>query len=176
MRIECYSKEVRGAEGHEPRLMTRATSNYRDRMAHEQFFHRARAFESVEGVWKQLQLPSTWAEIGGVERLSEERFDQNGELLGYRFVIVVGGSEYLGTATRRTAIKEKRMVMQIDSTQVRGEISVDLEPDGDATWVALSLAIASKGFFSSVLFPLIVKGVAGGFDDAAARFVNSLNR
>ncbi|HKZ20687.1 MAG TPA: hypothetical protein VJQ57_11305 [Acidimicrobiia bacterium] len=145
-------------------------------MAHEQFFHRARASDDVEGVWKQLQLPSTWAEIGGVERLSEERLDQNGELLGYRFVIIVGGSEYLGIATRSAVIREKRMVMQIDSTQVRGEISVDLEPDGDATWVALSLSISSKGFFSSALFPLIVKGVAGGFDDAAARFVNSLNR
>ncbi|HJU51493.1 MAG TPA: hypothetical protein VJ815_04120 [Acidimicrobiia bacterium] len=145
-------------------------------MAQEQFFHRARASDNVEGVWKQLQLPSTWAEIGGVERLSEERFDENGELIGYRFVIVVGGSEYLGTATRSAVIREKRMVMQIDSTQVRGEISVELEPDDDATWVALSLSISSKGFFSSVLFPLIVKAVAGGFDDAAARFVNSLNR
>jgi hypothetical protein len=156
--------------------MTQATSNYLDPMAQEQFFHRARASDNVEGVWKQLQLPSTWAEIGGVERLSEERFDENGELIGYRFVIVVGGSEYLGTATRSAVIREKRMVMQIDSTQVRGEISVELEPDDDATWVALSLSISSKGFFSSVLFPLIVKAVAGGFDDAAARFVNSLNR
>jgi hypothetical protein len=156
--------------------MTQPTSNYRDPMAREQFFHRARASNQVEVVWKELQRPSTWAQIGGVERLSEERFNQNGELLGYRFAIIVGGSEYLGTATRSAAIKEKYMVMQIDSTQVRGEISVGLEPEGDATWVALSLSIASKGLFSSMLFPLIVKGVAGGFDDAAARFVHSLNR
>ncbi len=144
-------------------------------MASERFSHRARASGNVADVWKQLQQPSTWAQIGGVERLSEERFDENGELLGYRFVIIVGGSEYQGTATRSVAIREKQMVMEIDSTQVRGDISVQLEPDGGATWVALSLSIASTGFFSSMLFPLIVKGVAGGFDGAAAAFVNSLN-
>lgn len=145
-------------------------------MASERFSHRARAFDNVGDVWKQLQQPSTWAQIGGVERLSEERFNQNGELLGYRFVIIVGGSEYQGTATRSLALPEKQMVMEIDSTHVMGEISVQLEPDGGGTWVELSLSIASKGFFSSMLFPLIVKGVAGGFDDAAAAFVNSLNR
>ncbi|HJR86270.1 MAG TPA: hypothetical protein VJ930_01305 [Acidimicrobiia bacterium] len=145
-------------------------------MASARFSHRARASNNIEHVWKQLQQPSTWAQIGGVERLSEERFDQNGELLGYRFVIIVGGSEYQGTATRSVAIREKQMVMEIASTQVMGEISVQLKPAGGATWVELSLSIASTGLFSSMLFPVVVKGVAGGFDDAAAAFVNSLNR
>lgn len=155
--------------------MSRPASNYGEPVASEQFFHRARAYNKVEIVWEQLQQPSTWAQIGGVERLSGERFDQQGELLGYSFVIVVGGSEHHGTATRGIAIREKQMMMEIDSTQVRGEISVGLEPEGDATWVALSLSIASKGFLSSMLFPLIVNAVAGGFDEAAAAFVDSLN-
>jgi hypothetical protein len=155
--------------------MTQPPSNYGEPVASEQFFHRALASNKVEIVWKQLQHPSIWAQIGGVERLSGERFDEEGELLGYSFVIIVGGSEYHGTATRGVAIRGKQMVMEIDSTQVSGEISMGLEPEGDATWVALSLSIASKGFFSSMLFPLIVKAVAGGFDEAAAAFVNSLN-
>ena len=145
-------------------------------MASERFFHRALASNPVERVWEQLQMPSTWGHIGGVDRLSEARFDDNGDLLGYRFVIVVAGSEYHGTATRKAAVPEKQMVMEIDSSQVRGEIAVVLEPEAGATWVALSLSIASEGIFSSMLFPLITKGVAEGFERTAADFVNSLNR
>ena len=144
-------------------------------MASDRFFHRARAANPVERVWERLQVPSTWGQIGGVDRLSEERFDASGDLCGYRFVIVVGGSEYHGAATRKAAVRQKQMVMEIDSSQVRGEIAVVLEPEAGATWVALSLSIASKGLFSSMLFPLITKAVAEGFERTAADFVNSLS-
>ncbi|MGH8957400.1 MAG: hypothetical protein ACRDVK_01865 [Acidimicrobiia bacterium] len=144
-------------------------------MASEHFYHRARASNNAERVWAALQKLSTWKKIGGVDRLSDERFDENGDLLAYRFMIIVAGSEFHGAAMRKVAVRQERMVMEIDSSQVTGEIAVRLEPDGEATWVGLSLSMASQGLFSAMLFPMIVKAVAGGFEAAAAEFINSLD-
>lgn len=176
MGVECDSEKVGGVESHEPRLMTSAARNYRDLMASDHFFHRAHAFNSVERVWEELQKPSTWKEIGGVNTISAERFDENGDLVGYRFVVVVGGTEYHGTAERKDAERNRKMLMEIDSSQLTGEIGVTLQPDGQATWVELSLAMTSKGFLSTLLFPMMVKAVAGSFNAAAAEFVDSLSR
>jgi hypothetical protein len=77
-------------------------------------------------------------------------------------------------ATRTLAERQKLIVMGIDSSQLTGEIGVALSSDGETTWIDLSLAMASKGLLSAMLFPAIVKAVAGGFDATAAEFVNSL--
>ena len=175
MRVECDSKKVGGVEAHEPRLITSATRNYRDDVASEHFFHRARVTNQVERVWEELQKPSTWKQIGGVDRITDEQFDEHGDLVGYRFTIVVAGTDYQGMATRRLAERGRLTVMGIDSSQLTGEIEVALSPDEETTWIELSLAMASKGLLSAMLFPAVVRAVAGGFDATAAEFVNSLS-
>jgi hypothetical protein len=175
MRVECDSKKVGGVEAHEPRLITSATRNYRDDVASEHFFHRARVTNKVERVWEELQKPSTWKQIGGVDRITDEQFDEHGDLVGYRFTIVVAGTDYQGMATRRLAERGRLTVMGIDSSQLTGEIEVALSPDEETTWIELSLAMASKGLLSAMLFPAVVRAVAGGFDATAAEFVNSLS-
>jgi hypothetical protein len=174
MRVQCDSKKVGGVEAHKPRLITSAARNYRDNVASEHFFHGARVTNRVELVWEELQKPSTWKQIGGVDHISDERFDEHEDLVGYRFAIVVAGTSYYGMATRTLAERQKLIVMGIDSSQLTGEIGVALSSDGETTWIDLSLAMASKGLLSAMLFPAIVKAVAGGFDATAAEFVNSL--
>ncbi|HJQ95842.1 MAG TPA: hypothetical protein VJ935_09080 [Acidimicrobiia bacterium] len=144
-------------------------------MASEHFFHRARVTNKVERVWEELQKPSTWKQIGGVDRITDERFDKHGDLIGYRFTIFVAGTDYQGLATRTLAERRRLMVMGIDSPQLTGEIGVALSPNGETTWIELSLAMASKGLLSAMLFPAVVKAVAGGFDATATEFVNSLS-
>lgn len=175
MGVECDSKKVGGVEAHEPRLITSTAPNYRDNVASEHFFHRARVTNKVERVWEELQKPSTWKQIGGVDHVTDEQFDENEDLIGYRFTIVVAGTDYQGMATRTLAERQRLMVMGIDSSQLTGEIEVALSPEGETTWIELSLAMASKGLLSAMIFPAIVKAVAGGFDDTAAEFVNSLS-
>lgn len=175
MRVECDSEKVGGIEAHEPRVITSAARNYRDNVANEHFRHRARVTNKVERVWEELQKPSTWKQIGGVDHISDERFDEHEDLVGYRFTIVVAGTSHQGMATRTLAERQKLMVMGIDTSQLTGKIEVALSPYGETTWIELSLAMASKGLLSAMLFPAIVKAVAGGFDATAAEFVNSLS-
>jgi hypothetical protein len=144
-------------------------------VASEHFFHRAPVTNRVERVWDELQKPSTWKQIGGVDYISDEQFDEHEDLVGYRFTIVVAGTDYQGIATRTFAERPKLMVMGIDSSQLTGEIEVALSPDEETTWIELSLAMASKGLLSAMLFPAVVRAVAGGFDATAAEFVNSLS-
>jgi hypothetical protein len=143
-------------------------------VASEYFFHRALVATHVERVWRELQKPSTWKQIGGVDEISDEQFDEHQDLVGYRFTIVIAGTDYQGVATRTLAERGKLMVMSIDSSQLTGEIGVALAPDGQTTGIELSMAMASKGLLASMFFPAIVKAVAGGFDATAAEFVNSL--
>lgn len=143
-------------------------------VASEHFFHRALVTINVERVWEELQKPSTWKQIGGVDKISDEQFDHHQDLVGYRFTIVVAGTDYQGMATRTLAQRGKLMVMSIDSSQLTGEIGVALTPDGETTGIELTMAMASKGLLAAMFFPAIVRAVAGGFDATAAEFVNSL--
>ncbi|MGH8923478.1 MAG: hypothetical protein ACRDWA_02355 [Acidimicrobiia bacterium] len=143
-------------------------------MPTESFSHRGLARASAEHIWVELQKPDTWRRIGGVSRISGERFDDRGDLLGYEFAIETAGQEYHGSARRLAGERLRRMVIRIDSSLLEGQIAVDLKPQEKDTWVELTMSMASKGFVSSMLFPVISKAVTGGFDKAVKAFFDSL--
>jgi hypothetical protein len=149
--------------------------NYRESMATESFFHRGRAAGSVDQVWRNLQDPITWQQIGGVREVWGASFDESQDLVGYHFMIVVAGTEYRGRATRQASEPLRHLLMGIDSTQLVGEIVVELEPDYASTWVDLSLSMRSTGLISAMVFPAITRAVAGGFEEAARSFVAELS-
>lgn len=143
-------------------------------MPRQSFVHSAIASAPIERAWRALQRPETWARIGGVSNVDSASYDDSGNLTGYRFTASVGGLSYAGTAKRATIVPARRMVMDIDSEQLTGSISIDLAADGLQTEVTIELTMNSKGFAAALLFPIISGAVASGFNETVERFVRSL--
>lgn len=125
-------------------------------------------------VWSALQNPETWREIGGVNEIANPTFDELG-LSGYDFSVAVGGRSYRGQARRIVASANQRMVMSIITDQLDGQITVELGPLDAHTEVGVTMEIASRGFLANVMFSVISKSVANGYEAAVERFVDSLD-
>jgi len=143
-------------------------------MPRQSFVLKAVASAPVERVWRKLQRPEVWGQIGGVTKLDSASFDERGDLIGYRFNALVAGGDFAGIASRVANIPGRRMVMEIDSEQLNGAIAVDVEPLGWETSVTVDLTIGSKGFTTALLFPVISAAVASDFNETVERFVASL--
>lgn len=143
-------------------------------MPRQSFVHKAEASASTEHVWQALQRPESWAQIGGVSKVDSPSFDDQGDLIGYRFIAAVGGRDYSGTAARTAHVAGQRMVMDIDSEQLDGAIEIDIEPAGSETALTVAMTVGSKGFMTAVMFPVISASIASSFKETVERFVASL--
>jgi hypothetical protein len=100
--------------------------------------------------------------------------DGDGALVGFGFDSVVGGKEYQGKATSKLRQPGHRLVWDISTPDLRGEIDVRLI-DGEAgTVVSVSLTASSVGTLSSVFFPVISNVISDGFPLAVKAFAASL--
>lgn len=138
------------------------------------FTHQAITTATPDVVWRRLQQPQTWGAIGGVSRVENARYDNAGGLAGYRFVVNISGVDYRGTVNRTSMVEERQMVMSIESGQLKGMIGVQLHPLNPGTRVKVSMTMRPNGFLGQMMFGVISKGVASGFDDAVENFVDSL--
>lgn len=143
-------------------------------MPRQSFVHKAVASASPEHVWKALQRPESWAQVGGVNKLDSPSFDELSDLIGYKFVAAVAGQDYSGTATRTAHVPGHRMVMEIDSEHLDGAIAIDLEPAGSGTSITVAMTVGSKGFTTAVMFPVISAAIASSFNQTVESFVASL--
>ena len=143
-------------------------------MAAQSFKSQATTPAQPVEAWKALQRPETWGTIGGVRRVESPDFDDDGNLKGYQFVVQIAGSEHRGTAILSSSVPGREMVMKIDSPQVTGQIEVALLPDDDGTRVSVDMSMSPNGFLAVIMFPVISKAVADGFDQTVATFVAEL--
>jgi carbon monoxide dehydrogenase subunit G len=138
------------------------------------FMHRVLAPAEPARVWKGLQRPESWGRIGGVRNVEQPTFDESGDLTGYRFTVELGGKAHFGVARRTGAIPGSRVSMTIDTDLLAGEIDVVLEPSGDHTAITVAVTVESKGFMTSMLFPVITGAIAPSFNEEVARFAKGL--
>jgi hypothetical protein len=125
-------------------------------------------------VWKALQRPEAWGAIGGVRKVDNATFNDEGELTGYRFLVDAGGSGHVGRARRSAVLEGRRITMEIDSDLLAGQIAIALEPDGDHTGVTVEMTMLPKGLMSMLLLPMIVGAVGAGFEETVEHFVDGL--
>jgi hypothetical protein len=138
------------------------------------FVHTAAVPAPPDTVWLGLQRPEAWARIGGVERIVSPLIDPAGDLVGYDFIAMAGGQSHIGSARRMHAERGRVLVMAIDSDQIEGSISIELEPTAPATLVTVAMTVGTKGFLAAVMFPLVVSSIASGFNEAVEEFVSGL--
>jgi len=143
-------------------------------MPRQTFRHRVVTAAEPDQIWRALQALESWGRIGGVRKVEQPTFDARGEITGYRFIVELGGTSYIGQATRSTLTTGRRVSMTIDTEQLGGQIDVELEPYDHQTIVMVAMTVQSKGFMTAMLFPVIAGAIASSFNEEVERFASGL--
>jgi hypothetical protein len=138
------------------------------------FAHSATTPKDVGAVWAELDKPATWEGIPGVNRVVDPKVDAEGRLQGFVFETMIGGTAYRGTASPAGREEGRMMAWAIDSSEIEGTITVQLEPNGGGTKVGVDLRADGTGMLGSLLFPVISAAIGNGFAATVDNFVAEL--
>lgn len=143
-------------------------------MPQETFTHKAIASAPVPDVFATLDEPSTWEQVGGVDRVLDPVIDPDGRLQGFSFEVRAAGKKYVGFATPHERTDNELMSWNVDTTEVRGTTQVALEPVEGGTEITVTLEVESKGLLSAMFFPVIASTIGSALprsvDEFAAQF------
>jgi hypothetical protein len=138
------------------------------------FEHSSITTKDVDSVWAELDKPVTWEGVPGVNRVVDPKVDQQGRLQGFAFETMIGGTAYRGKASPAGREEGRMMAWAIDSSEVEGKITVQLEPNGEGTRVDVALEAEGAGMLGSLLFPVISAAIGNGFAGTVDSFVADL--
>ena len=148
-------------------------------MPSQKFSYSATTAASRDTVWAALQEPKSWEGVSGVDRVKDPIIDGDGALRGFSFDSQVAGKAYVGTARPAARNEGRLMAWDIETSDVAGTVTVELEdngtPEGAGTVVAVSLLVAATGTLSSVFFPLITSTIEKGFPETVENFAASFD-
>lgn len=143
-------------------------------MPSQTFTHEATTSAAIEEVWAALDRPQTWETVGGVDRVYDPVVDADGRLQGFSFETRAGGSTHDGTATPHERIEGRKMAWQVESSEVQGVTSVELDPGDGETRITVRLEVQSAGLLSSMFFPIIAGAISNGLPKAVDEFAAGL--
>ncbi|MGF1668636.1 MAG: hypothetical protein ACFCVC_20420 [Acidimicrobiia bacterium] len=143
-------------------------------MAAQTFTHSAGFDGSVGDAWVAMQDADTWGSIGGVDGVSDAHHGPDGRLLSYSFSATVAGKRYPGRARVITSQPPDHMVVEIDTSELAGTISVWLRPEPTSGAITVELAVRSKGLLSGMMFPLISGAIGTGLGGNVEAFASRL--
>ena len=143
-------------------------------MAGQSFHHAATTSLELSQVWESLDEPHTWEAIPGVDRVFDPTMGPDGRLRGFSFESDVGGRKYVGKATPAGRDEGRLMAWNIDSSEIKGKVSIELAPNGDGTRVGVRLDVEGAGMLGSLFFPVIASAIGSGFATTVEEFVAGL--
>lgn len=124
-------------------------------------------------VWSGLQKADSWKAIGGIQQISDARYDDE-QLSGFGFVSTVAGRPYRGTANTASAIIGEEMVVDVDTSELTARLTVALKPaHPTGTTLDVTMRLHSKGFLASMMWGLIATTVGAGLGDRVREMTNS---
>jgi len=143
-------------------------------MSGKTFQHAAVTSASVSDVWESLDEPATWEAIPGVDRVIDPVVDANGRLRGFSFESDVGGRKYLGEAKPARREEGRLMAWDIDSSEIKGKVAIEIGLENDGTNVQVRLDVEGAGMLGSLFFPVIASAIGSGFAGTVEEFVAGL--
>ncbi len=143
-------------------------------MPGQSFKHAAMSPATVTEVWARFDEPTTWEAIPGVDRVIEPKVDPLGRLQGFSFESDVGGRKYVGEATPAGREEGRLIGWDIDSSEIKGKVTVGLAPEATGTRVEVRLDVEGAGMLGSLLFPVIAGAIGKGFPATVEEFVAGL--
>jgi hypothetical protein len=150
-----------------------STGRYVAAVPARSFSHSVTADADIEDVWKTLDLPETWENVGVVDRVFDPVFDDD-RLVGFSFETVAAGKRYVGVATPATREEGRVMGWRIENSEVTGTLEVRLAPTSAGTEIEVDLHVESVGLLSTMFFPVVAGAVGSGLPRAVDAFANGL--
>lgn len=118
-----------------------------------------------EQVWDGLQDPVIWSSLGPVQKLWDPVVEDR-VLTGFQWSTEIGGSTYEGTGTATVRNRPDRYQLVLDTSEMAGTITVDLSfGNPDNTVADVTVELRSKGFLSSMFFPVVSRAVSDGLPE-----------
>jgi hypothetical protein len=137
------------------------------------FSHTTHASTPAMTIWTALQAAETWVGFGLMDAVTVPVVHE-GRLVSFDWTATAAGSRHRGTATVGESIPGEHMVLELDSSEIAGTITVTLVPDGNATVMTVTLAARSRGLlagmFWGVVSDALERGLPRQVDQFAARF------
>lgn len=121
-------------------------------------------------MWVQLQNPEKWKAMGGIEEIHEPRFEAD-LLKGFDFTSRIAGTHYRGRATTTETVAQERMVVNIDTSELRAVLTVELAPIDASTRLDVTMRLQSKSFLASMMWGLVSATVGSGLPERTAEMV-----
>lgn len=144
-------------------------------MPAQSFTHSVIAHCDLDTAWRALQEPATWAAVGGVDDIHNARFDTDGRLLGYDFMVTAAGRRFRGSASTVEASPPRRMAVDIDSSEMTGTITVGLADANQSIQVTVTVDARSKGLLSGMFFGVIASAIGNGLPANVESFAERLS-
>lgn len=134
------------------------------------FRHRATTPLDVDTVWAQLQQPEKWKAMGGIDEIHDPRTEA--ELLeGFAFTSRIAGTAYRGRATTIEAIHREKMVVDVDTSELKAVLTVELVPIDTSTQLDVTMRLSSKSFLASMMWGLVSSTVGAGLPQRTAEMI-----
>ena len=134
------------------------------------FSHTTRVDASPARVWTALQRAETWKNIGPIEEVWEATHDDDGSLTGYRWAAHAAGRTWRGHARTTDSEREKRLRLALDSPEIHGAISVDI----DGGKITVSMEAAPKGLLATMFWGTVRAALERGLPAQVEAFVAAL--
>lgn len=144
-------------------------------MPSAEFEHTAVAPTTREIAWQQLQNPETWEGLAGVDEVYDAHHDPTGLLTAYRFRATAASVVYEGSATTVEGTNPSNMIIDISTSEVTGRITTALSEVGEGVAVSVTVALRSKGFLSTLFFPVISQALGNGLPVQVETFADRLS-
>lgn len=152
--------------------MNRARLPYPLTVPSDTFRHRATTPFDVDAVWAQLQEPSKWKAMGGIDEIHDPLIEAD-LLKGFAFTSRVAGTAYRGQATTTESLHQEKMVVDIDTSELKAVLTVELLPIDASTQLDVTMRLSSKSFLASMMWGLIATTVGSSLPQRTAEMIDA---
>ena len=153
-----------------PIQVTPRTGAYPVPVPSDTFRHSATTSVDLDSAWAQLQDPEKWKAMGGIEEIHDPKIDM-GLLEGFSFTSRIAGTAYRGRATTTEATHLARMVVEVDTSELRALLTVELTPIDSSTRLDVTMRLSSKSFLASMMWGLVSSTVGAGLPNRTAEMI-----
>ncbi len=138
------------------------------------FRHSATSPLDVDAVWTQLQKPDKWKAMGGIDEIHDPRIEED-LLKGFAFTSRIAGTAYRGRATTTEAVHLEKMVVDVDTSELKAVLTVELTPIDASTRLDVTMRLSSKSFLASMMWVLIASTVGSGLPERTAEMIDAFD-
>ena len=87
--------------------------------------------------------------MGGIDEIHDPQIEE--ELLkGFAFTSRIAGTGYRGRATTTQAVHQEKMVVEVDTSELKALLTVELVPIDASTQLDVTMRLSSKSFLAAM--------------------------